>query len=119
MLAALLIVLSSCGGGGGGGSGSGSAGNGPPPFIVAELDSFPPGAAPPGITSNALVLVVDDASGDIVTTATVSINGVALPYNATDEVYEGNVAVAPGAAVTLTVTTAGKTYTASATQFTA
>ena len=114
---ASLIVLSctllSCTGGGGGGGGGGS----PPPLILAELDSFPPGAAPLGFNSSAAVAVLDDSSGDSITTATVTMNGMPLTYDATNEEYEGNVLVAPGGAVTLGVAVGGATYTASTTQF--
>ena len=46
------------------------------------------------------------------------MNGVALTYNATNQDYEGNLLVAPGASVTLSVTLGGNTYTASGTQVT-
>jgi hypothetical protein len=54
-----------------------------------------------------------------ISTATVVINGVTLPYNAdpTHESYEGNVPVSPGGSVTLSVTVGGNTYTVSGTQF--
>src|SRR4029077_8099204 len=51
-------------------------------------------------------------------TASVSINGTALTYSATNQDYEGNIVVAPGSTVTLNATVGGTTYTASATQFT-
>jgi hypothetical protein len=119
LLAALSIALSSCGGGGGGGGGGAASG---PPFIAAELESFPTGSvpsgfAPAGFNSAASVAVLDDSSGASVTTATVLMNGVPLTYDATNQDYEGNVAVAPGGAVNLSVTVGGSTYMASATQF--
>jgi hypothetical protein len=113
LLGALALALSSCGGKGGGGDDVFG-----PPFIGAELSSFPPGSVPPGLTSNASVVVEDDSSGASITNATVTMNGVALTYNAANEDYEGNVVVVPGGAVSLSVTVAGKTYTASFTQFT-
>ena len=109
LLGALAFALSSCGGGGDGEQPG-------PPFIRAELNSFPPGGAPPGFTSNALVGVF--SNGNAIANASVTMNGVPLAYNATDEGYEGNVVVAPGGAVSLSVTLGGNTYTASATQFT-
>src|SRR5215467_6729715 len=92
LLGALALALSSCGGKGGGGGSSG------PPFIAAELDSFPTGAAPPGFTTNAFVAVLDGDQNSI-PGATVTLNGVALAYNAANVEYEGVVAVPPGGAV--------------------
>lgn len=111
LLGALAFALSSCGGKSGGQENQG------PPFIGAELNSFPPGAAPPGFTSSAFVEILDSNDNSI-TNANVTMNGVPLAYSAADEVYEGNVVVAPGGAVSLSVTVGGNAYTASATQFT-
>ncbi len=107
----LSFFLFGCGGGGGSSS--------PPPSIQALLLSFPTGSVPPGYFPNALVQVTD-SSGAVITSATVVVNGVTLPYNAspTHQDYEGNVTVIPGGSVTLSVTVGGKTYTASGTQFT-
>ncbi len=115
----LTLILTSCGGGGGGGGGSAPG----PPFIAAELDSFPTGSVPPGLlpssfNSSATVGVWDYSSGAVITTATVIMNGVALAYNPTYQVYEGALVVSPGDAVTLNVTVGGNTYTASGSQFT-
>jgi hypothetical protein len=52
-----------------------------------------------------------------ISTATVTVNGSALPYDAGSEEYQGTVAIALGASVTAAVTVDGKTYTASGTQF--
>jgi len=112
LLGALAFALSSCGGGGGGGGDQSG-----PPFIGAELNSFPPGAVPLGFTSNAFVEVLDSDLNSI-PNASVTMNGVTLAYVADDEGYEGNVNVAPGDTVSLSVTVGGTTYTASATQFT-
>lgn len=114
LLGVLSFTLSSCGGGGGGGGG-GSSG---PPFIGAELHSFPVGSIPTGFNSGASVAVLDDSSGASITTAAVTMNGVSLTYDVANQDYEGNVLVAPGGAVTLSVSVGGSTYTASATQFT-
>jgi len=114
----VLLLLAACGGGGGGGetplppSPTGS------PFIAAELDSFPTGSVPTGFNRGAWVAVLDDSTGASITTATVVMNGVTLTYDATNQDYEGNVVVAPGGAVTLSVAVGGSTYTASTTQFT-
>jgi hypothetical protein len=108
----LAFALSSCGGGSSGGGDSSG-----PPSIFAELDSFPPGAAPPGFTTSASVAVFD-SDGNSITNASVTINAVALAYNAANEDYEGNLTVAPGSGVALSVHVNGTTYSASATQFT-
>jgi hypothetical protein len=99
-------------------SGSGSSAP-PPPLIDALLFSFPTGSAP-AYFPNALVGVLDSSSGASIPTATVVMNGVTLPYNAdpSHQSYEGIVNVLPGAAVTLSVTVDGNTYTVSGTQFT-
>jgi hypothetical protein len=112
----LTLILTSCGGGGGSRSASG------PPFIVAELNSFPTGSVPPGLVpsgfnSNASVFVIDDNSGAPINNASVTMNGVLLTYNVTNQDYEGNIAVAPTDNVTLSVAVAGNIYTASGTQF--
>jgi len=111
LLGALAFALSSCAGKSGGQENQG------PPFIGAELNSFPPGAAPPGFTSSAFVEVLDSNDNSI-TNASVTMNGVPLAYNAGDQGYGGNVVVTPGGPVSLSVTVGGNTYTASATQFT-
>src|SRR6266853_5726282 len=119
-LATLLRVLqfamiaAGCGGGGGGGAAPSG-----PPFIAAELDSFPTGSVPTGFTRSASVAVLDDSSGASITTETVVMNAVTLTYDPSIQAYVGNVVVAPGGAVTLSVTVSGRTYAASATQFTA
>lgn len=122
-ISALLILsftsmVTSCGGGGG------SISSPVAPFISAELDSFPTGSVPPGLVpsgfnSVATVYVIDDNSGDPITNAAVSINGVTLTYDATNQDYEGNLAVVPGGSVTLSVEVSGILYEASGSQFTA
>src|SRR5258708_23189156 len=102
--------------GGGGGGGEAPAG---PPFVAAEVDSFPRGSVPTGFTRSASVAVLDDSSGASITTETVVMNAVTLTYDPSIQEYVGNVVVAPGGAVTLSVTVSGRTYAASATQFTA
>ena len=110
-LGALAFALSSCGG-----SGSSGPGSPHPPMIFAELDSFPPGAAPAGYSSASVN--VFDFEGELVTNAVVKMNGVDLAYDAYNEDYESNVVVVPGATVTVSVTLGGATYSGSATQFT-
>jgi len=117
IVAALCAILPACGGGG---SSSSSAG---PPQIFATLISFPTGAVPPGFVSpgfntGASVEVLDNSGSGPIPNASVSINGVALTYSATNQDYEGDIAVAPGDGIALSVNVGGTTYTASATQFT-
>jgi outer membrane protein assembly factor BamB len=73
---------------------------------------------PPSFNTGASVQVQDNSSGAPITNASVSINGVALAYSATNQDYEGNIEVAPGGGVALSVNVGGTTYTGSATQFT-
>jgi hypothetical protein len=117
--AAACLLLAACSGGGGGGSSSAPAA----PYILASLISFPTGAVPtgfvpPGFNTAASVQVLDNSSGAPIANASVSINGAALPYSATNQDYEGNLVVAPGGGVALSVSVGGATYTGSATQFT-
>jgi len=111
LLGALAFALSSCGGGGGGEPAA-------PPLIGAELNSFPAGSVPPGFNTNTTVVVLNSSNGNSIANATVTMNGVPLTYSAADETYVGNVVVAPGGAVTLSVTDGSGTYTVSTTQFT-
>ncbi len=112
-----LIIISACGGGGGGGAVPVQ------PIIVAQVNSFDaanvaPGFAPAGFNSLASVIVLDNATEAIISSATVSINGANLAYNPTDEIYVGYMNISPGDIVALTVTVDGKSYSASGTQFT-
>ena len=110
----LGLFLNACGGGGG------STPLPQPPLIEALLFSFPTGSVPPPNFENALVSVTDSVSGANITTATVTMNGVPLTYNAapTRQEYEGNLVINPGDPVTLVVTVGDNTFTASGTQFT-
>jgi outer membrane protein assembly factor BamB len=115
----LVIVASlvaACGGGGGGGGGDGGTGSNAPCIFAQKID-FPATATPAGFNTGALVQVLDNSCNLVVTNASVTMNGVALLYNPTFQDYEGNIAVAPGGAVNLSVTVAGATYSVSATQF--
>jgi hypothetical protein len=80
------------------------------------LFSFPAGAAPAGLP-NALAYVAD-SSGNAITNASVTVNGVALNYNSspTHLEYEGAVSINPGDAITMVVTVNGRAYTVNATQ---
>jgi len=119
----LLLGVASCGGGGGSGGGGGGGSSAVAPSINASLISFPTGTVPPGFVpagfnSAASVEVRDNSSGAPIANASVSINGATLTYSATNQDYEGNIVVAPGDGVTLSVTAGGTTYTSSVTQFT-
>ncbi len=114
----LCATLSACGSGGGGGGGSFAAA----PYISAGLISFPTGAVPPGFVPAGFNSVVsvdvrDNPNGSPITNASVSINGVALPYDAPSQTYEGVLTVAAGNSITLSVVVGGVTYTSSVTQF--
>jgi outer membrane protein assembly factor BamB len=118
---AAACLLAACGGGSGGGFDEGSSSGAP--YIFASLASFPTSAVPPGFVpptfnTSASVQVLDDSSGAPIANASVSINGVVLAYSATNQDYEGNIAVAPGGTVTLSANVGGTTYTVSGTQFT-
>jgi len=122
VLASLVLLLSSCGGGGGGGGNPKSSSS--PPLIFATVVSFPTGAVPPGFAqpgSNSLVevSVQDASSGASLTSASVSLNGVALAYNAALQEYDAETVVDPAQNISLNVSVNGAAYTASATQFTA
>ncbi len=87
-----------------------------PPVIEAELFSFPSGSTPANFVN--AVVHVNKYAGPAISDAVVSINGVTLPYDSYYAHFQGDVAVAPGESVTLSVTAEGKTYSASGTQFT-
>ncbi len=76
--------------------------------------------APQGIPINPIMVQVctDSACATPISTATVTVNGSAVAWNANDHRYESATAVSAGQAVALSVTYGGKTYSASGTQFT-
>src|SRR5690242_11661183 len=122
---AACLLLAACGGSGGGygSGGSGGGGYSGAPYILASLVSFPTGAVPlgfvpPNFNTGASVLIQDSSSGAPIANASVSINGVALAYSVANQDYEGNIAVAPGDGVGLSVSVGGTIYAASGTQFT-
>lgn len=110
LIVTALSLITSCGGGSSTSSGA--------PYIYAELISFPAGSTPLNFQS-ASVYVIDDSSGESITNATVTINGVTLTYDATQLGYQGNPIVMQGASVTLAVTVGWTTYIATGSQFSA
>jgi len=116
LIISFSLLLTSCGGGGGS-----STPPPPPPLIEALLFSLPTGSTYPASFANAMVIVLDGSTGASITTASVTMNGVALTYNSalSHQEYEGNVLVDPGMPVNLVVNIGGRTYTASGTQFAA
>jgi hypothetical protein len=104
-----LSIITSCGGGSATSSGT--------PYLYAELDSFSTGSEPLNFQS-ASVSVIDDSSGNPITNATVTINGINLPYIASQQEYQGNLVVIPGTSVNVNVSVGGNTYSATGTQFT-
>lgn len=121
----IAIALAACGGGGSGNGGDDGGGvSGGQPGIAAVVLGFPTSAAPPGFVSGqnntgALVQVVNQDGITPITNATVTVNGVVLPYVAASQGYDGQFSINPGATVTLRVTIGGATYTASHAQFSA
>ena len=120
----LAILLGACGGGGGGGGSGGASASATAPLIEASLLSFPTGGVPSGygqagFNSIASVWVTDRTTGSSITNATVTVNGVSLAYLVADQAYENAINVAPGEAVTFTITVGGNTYTVSSTQYSA
>ena len=101
-----LAVLAACSEGSGG----------PAPGIVAATINLGSGSEAGG--SGTIVAVVDVGSGAPIPGATVTLNGTRLPYDAASGLYAGLVAPGPGEAVTLSVSTGGRTYTATGQQFT-
>lgn len=87
------------------------------PFIKATVLSYSGGTPPWGSLT---MVQVSSTSSDSTTiqNAVVTVNGTNVPFNPANNEYDGNVVVAPGAAVTVNVTLGAKTYTASSTQFT-
>jgi hypothetical protein len=117
-----LSLLVSCGNGGGGGRLSLPNNKNNidlPPYISASLISFHSGSNP-GSIPTASVMVQDSSTGIDITTAIVTINDISLTYKPASghKAYEGDVSVAPGDNVVLSVTVREKTYTASIAQFT-
>lgn len=120
----LVLLLSACGGGGGGGDGGGPGNiNAAKPGISAVLLSLPSDGSitkPLGVSTDsaASVQVVDVDTGASVTTATVTMNGTALAYDAAAERYRGDLTVNPGENVTVSVRWNGHTYSSTTKQVT-
>src|SRR3989337_618761 len=93
-----ILFLTSCGD-------DGSGSRAMLPYIFAELNGF--GGPNSSIAS---VYVSDNSNANPITDAVVTINGVTLTYNATQQEYQGNLIVAPGDSVVLSVTAVGKTF---------
>ncbi|MGO9015778.1 MAG: Ig-like domain-containing protein, partial [Dissulfurispiraceae bacterium] len=87
------------------------------PFVTAFVLSLASGSNPLGWLQQ-IQVYTDSLSFIPITIATVTVNGSPLSYNATNQSYDGNVAIAAGAAVNLSVTVGEATYTSSGTQFT-
>ena len=119
-ITAVLLLSVSCGGGGGSGTSNQSSINNTeyPPLITAYLMSFQPGSIQ-GNIPNLTVFVQDLSTNTDITTAIVTINDKTITYNSDSEAYEGNVLIAPGENVVLTINVQNKSYTLSTKQFTA
>ena len=139
---ALLLLLSACGGGGDsgsngnggtgtGGTGTGGSGGGGstiptpppsvPPMISATLLTFPDGNPVIGFIqgsgNSAAQVKVADENNRPISNATVTINGTALGYVASLELYAGSLTLKSGDIVSLSVTVEGVAYTATQKQF--
>lgn len=113
------LFLAACGSGGGGDSSAAAA-----PYILAGVLSFPEtnvpaGFVPTGFNSEASVTVLDSSTGEPITNASVSVNGLPLAYDVASQEYAGGISVNPGSSIDLSVTVGSTTYTATATQFSA
>lgn len=118
----LCLMLAACGSGGGGGDGSAESSSSAAPYILASVLSFPAtdvpaGLMPAGFNGEASVTVQDSSTGDPITNASVSVNGVPLAYNPATQDYEGGISVNAADNIALSVTVGATTYTSSATQF--
>lgn len=116
------LILAACGSGGGGGGGDTSTTAAP--YILAGVLSFPEtnvpaGFMPTGFNSEASVTVLDSSTGEPITNASVSVNGLPLAYDVASQEYVGGISVSPGSSITLNVTVGSATYTTTATQFSA
>ncbi|MGO8970974.1 MAG: fibronectin type III domain-containing protein [Myxococcaceae bacterium] len=91
-----------------------------PPYIYATVLTLDGGGVPPYLNYLEEVYVCTDGfnCNSPVADATVTVNGTAVPYDATSGGYYGTNPIAEGASVTLQVTIGANVYTASGTQFT-
>ena len=106
--------LAACGGSSS--SSGGSSGGSGAPYIGALALVVPAGTS---ISPVQVQVCTDSTCATPISTATVTVNGASVPWNASKQDYEGATAVALGQPASLSVTYGGKTYTASGTQFTA
>jgi outer membrane protein assembly factor BamB len=117
---ASCLLLVACGSGGGGDSSTTAA-----PYIFGGVLSFPETNVPPagfvptGFNSEASVTVLDSTTGEPITNASVSVNGIPLAYVPASQEYERGISISPGSRITLNVTVGSTTYTSTATQFSA
>src|SRR5215813_335660 len=86
------------------------------PIIGVVVASFPPGLEPAGFRG-ASAVVVDPNSGSPLSGATITINGKALSFQSSSSEYAGDVPLAVGERVNVSVTFEGQTYTGSGEQF--
>jgi hypothetical protein len=110
----VLSLINGCGSGSNGSSDSGSNQN--TPYIQGMLACYLTGYEPANYFNAWVNIRKGSGTGDIISDATVTLNGIDLTYNAATHNYEGNVPIDPGANVTLNVLAGGNTYTASGTQ---
>jgi hypothetical protein len=89
------------------------------PYMAAKVLSLAGGGTPPWGWLAQVGVYTDNTQQTPIANAGVTVNGTALAYNAADGHYEGNVAVAAGATVTVAVTINSVTYEAVGTQYTA
>lgn len=89
----------------------------PAPYIRATVLSVVSGSVPMNWLE-AVEVCADATRSTPITTATVKINDTTLIYDSNKVQYVGNVVIAKGGAVNLSVTVNGTTYTASGTQYT-
>lgn len=91
------------------------------PTISASVLAFPPTASPqvwvPSPYDAVATVRITDQSQNLITNANVSVNGTSLSYEAAAQEYIAYLSIVPGAAVTVSVTVAGATYTASRNEF--
>lgn len=88
--------------------------------IYAGITLLPAGIpAGLGAPQSIIVTILNWNGTGVVSTATVTVNGVNIPYNATTSSYQSNPTITPGATYTMNVTIPGdlNIYTATGTMF--
>ena len=86
------------------------------PIIGVAVESFAPGLEPPGF-HGASAVVLDPNTGSNLEGATITINGRTLSFQSSSDEYEGDVPLAPGERVNVSVRFEGETYTGTGEQF--